>query len=127
MTQSIIQEKARKGDLVCAMYEKRCYDAAGKFDGYIASYRLAEVMSATRAGWAKTVRSCAVTQGYDKVDDGGRGGVLRVYTLGPHARNETLTALFNKTGVADYIEMGETYEDAQEWMRRTLGLEKESS
>ena len=126
MTQPIIQEKARKGDLVCAMYEKRNYDAAGKFDGYIASYRLAEVMSATRTGRVKTVRDCAVTRGADKVD-GSVGGVFRVYTLGPHARNETLTALFNKTGVADHIEMGETYEDAQRWMRRTLRLEKESS
>ena len=126
MAQPIIQEKARKGDLVCAMYEKHNYDATGKFDGYIARYRLAEVMSATRTGRVKTIRDCAVTRGTDKVD-GSLGGVRQVYTLGPHARNETLTALFNKTGVADHIEMGETYEDAQKWMRRALGLEKESS
>ena len=62
MTQPIIQEKARKGDLVCAMYEKRSYDADGKPDGWVASYRLAEVMSATRTGRVKTIRDCAVTR-----------------------------------------------------------------
>ena len=117
--------KARKGDLVVAKYRRRAWAANGTFTHFRESWRLAEVMSATRDGIVKTARDTATTLGADSVGD---GIIQQILTIGKYARHPGLIAMFKKTGPGDSIEVGTSQKEAQDWFSefsRTLKNEGE--